>query len=465
MGRKDLENPWLFARTREVQDSPDGYLDLWAREHYKSTIITFGKTIQDILASHGENPIVEKELTIGIFSHTRPNAKKFLRQIKLELESNRLLQEWFPDVLYPNPGAESPKWSEDMGLMVKRRSNAKEMTVEAWGLVDGQPTGAHFDLLVYDDIVTRESVTSPDMIQKTTEAMELSYNLGAHGGKRRFIGTRYHFNDTYRTILERGTAKARIYPATEDGQVDGEPVLLDREVLAEKRRDMGPYTFACQMMQNPKADETQGFKRDWLRYHKSAGTGMNIYILVDPASEKKKGSDYTAFEVVGLGTDLNYYTLELIRDRLNLKERGDVLFRLHRKWRPLGVGYEKYGMQADIEHIKDRMSRETYHFDIIPLGGGMAKNDRIRRLIPLFEQGRWYLPESCFYTDYEGRTKDLVSVFLAEEYDAFPVSVHDDMFDVKARILDEDLGAIFPKAKEMNDRYQSKRKSGSPWAA
>src|SRR5258707_415226 len=49
LGRRDLVHPWLFDRCREVQASPNGHLDLWAREHNKSSIITFGLTIQDIL--------------------------------------------------------------------------------------------------------------------------------------------------------------------------------------------------------------------------------------------------------------------------------------------------------------------------------------------------------------------------------------------------------------------------------
>jgi phage terminase large subunit-like protein len=471
-GRRDMAHEWLLARCKEVQTQPNDCLDLWARGHYKSTIITFGKTIQDILASHGDDPLPEYnglEATFGIFSCTRNIAKGFLRQIMREFEVNELLRTVFRDVIWELPHKDAPKWSENEGIVLKRKSNPKEGTVEAWGVVEGQPTSKHFTHLVFDDLVTIEYVRSPLMIEKTNESLSLADNLGAKGYKKRFIGTRYHFNDTYRDLLKKSDIKSRLHPATKDGTPEGEPVFLSKEELAQKRRNQGPYVFSCQMLLNPVGDETQNFKRDWLRWHKgSDGSSMNRYILVDPANEKKKTSDYTAIEVVGLGADNNYYTLDLIRDRLNLTQRGDLLFQLHKKWRPLNVGYEKYGMQADISYLRERMQRENYNFAITELGGNLAKNDRIKQLIPIFEQGRWYLPESRFYTNYEGKTQDLVDVFLSEEYDAFPVPVHDDMFDCKARILDPEFGAIFPRLfdDERNDRYSRKRKQGhSAWAA
>lgn len=472
LGRHDVERPWLLERCKEIQANPNGHLDLWAREHYKSTIITFAKTIQDILASHGDNPLPEwngREITVGIFSCTRPIAKGFLRQIKREFEANIVLGNLFPDIIWENPHKEAPKWSEDDGLVVKRKSNPKESTIEAWGLVDGQPTSKHFLMRVYDDVVTIDNVRSPDMIAKTTEAWELSTNLGTDGGYERYVGTRYHFNDSYRTILARNAAIPRIYAATEDGKPDGEPVLIAREVLGKKRREMGNYTFACQMLLNPVGDETQGFKRDWLRWHKgSDGSGMNIYIIADPASEKKKNSDYTAIAVIGLSGDNNYYLLDGVRDRLNLTQRANEVFRLHRKWRPLMVGYEKYGMQADIEHLQYRMTRDNYHFSITELAGQMPKNDRIRRLLPIFEAGRFYLPMSLYKTLYDGRTIDIIEQFLSEEYDAFPVPVHDDFIDALARITDEDINPIFPMLSEgdSRDSYAYTSEEGaSAWGA
>lgn len=472
LGRVDAWHQWILDRCREVQNEPNERLDLWSREHYKSTIITFALSIQDILTSHGDSPDPRwngRECTIGIFSVTRPIAKGFLRQIKLELEQNDTLKSLFPDILYQDPKGESPKWSEDDGLIVKRKTNPKEATVEAWGIVDGQPTSKHFLICVYDDLVTDKFVTSPEMIDKTNRAWEMSINLGTEGGHRRYVGTIYHFNDTYRLMKERGAVIPRVYPCTEDGTPQGKPVLKSKAEIEMKYRMMGAYTFASQMLLNPVADTLMGFKREWIRYYPGTdGSTMNIYILVDPANAKKTTSDYTVFMVIGLGTDDNYYIIDMIRDRLSLTERADTLFKLHKKYRQvcrgLRVGYEQYGMQADIQHIQDKQNRENYRFDIQELGGKMPKIDRIKQLQPIFQQHRIWLPDSCFKTDYQGKTQDLVDVFLNQEYDAFPVPVHDDMLDCMARILDEDFGAVFPVSVSHEDAYAaSEEHRGSAW--
>lgn len=455
--RPDIEREWLFARCRGVQSAPDGHLDLWAREHYKSTIITFGLTIQDIL----NNP----EITVGIFSHTRPIAKGFLRQIKREMESNQFLKKLFPDIFWTDAHKEAPKWSEDDGIIVKRRGNPKEATVEAWGIVDGQPTGKHFKLRVYDDVVTVDSVSGPDMIEKTTDRWALSLNLGSDGGRERYIGTRYHFNDTYRVMKDRGI-DVRVFPATDTGTLEGNPVLLSRQRLDEKRRAMGPYIFSSQMLLNPIADDAQGFSEKWLNYldDESDGSGMNTYILVDPASEKKKGSDYTCMLVIGLGQDDNYYWLDGIRDRLNLTERAHKLMELHRRWKPKGVGYEKYGMQSDIEFIRTVQNSQNYRFPITELGGTMPKNDRIRRLVPIFEERRFYIPRIMLRTNYEGKVVDIASAFVHEEYLPFPVGEHDDMLDAMARIEDEKLGKIWPMPEQTREFPNRPARRGG-WAA
>ena len=462
--RKDMLHPWIYERCREVEKDPYGYLDLWAREHYKSTIITFGKTIQDIL--------VDPEMTTGIFSHTRPIAKAFLRQIMRELENNQVLYGAFPDILWGKDIKDAPKWSEDEGIILRRKTNPNEATVEAWGVVDGQPTSKHFRKLLYDDVVVRDSVTNEEMMKKTMEQLEMSYNLGQVGGVRQFVGTRWHWSDAYRTILDRGTAKPRLYPGKEGGEETGKSVYWPEEVHTAKRRDMGPYSYASQILLNPRADALQGFDRSWLRRYKqvemSKWMRMSRYLLVDPASSKKKSSDYTTMGVICLGTDSNYYLADGIRDRLNLTERADRLFNLHRKWKIRHpVRYEKYGMQADIEHIKSRQEQENYRFDIVEVGGQTKKEDRIGRLIPIFEQGRFYIPEHLFYTTYEKVVTDLMHDFVEEEYAPFPVGLHDDFLDMLSRIAEPDLPLIWPKESsekvESQPRFSHRAQSNTAW--
>ena len=437
--RPDADRQWIFDRCREVEQNPDGYLDLWARGHYKSTIVTLALTIQDILN--------DPDVTFGIFSHTRGIAKGFLGQIMRELETNEFLKWAFPDVLWANAKTQAPRWSLDDGIIVQRKGNPKEATIEAWGLVDSQPTSRHFSRLLYDDVVTVESVSTPEQIKKTTFSLELSFNLGSDGGKRRFVGTRYHFGDTYRTIIERKIALPRIHAATDDGTPTGAPVLLSPDEWAQKKIDMGAYVLSCQMLQNPVAGDNQTFKLDWLRTYTTTPntSGLNLYVLVDPANSKKRDNDYTVMLVIGLGRDGNYYLLDGIRSRLNLVERAAALLTLVRRWKPLAVGYQQYGIEADIQHIQYVQEQSNYRFTIKPIHDPTPKPDRIRRLVPIFENGRFWLPVRLLFSDQDGEVVDLVARFRDDEYLAYPVAVHDDMLDDMAGILDPVFAASFPK--------------------
>ena len=352
------------------------------------------------------------------------------------------------------------------GIIVIRDSNPKESTLEGWGLVDSMPTGRHFVGRVYDDVVTEKHSRSTEMIAKATNSWELSLNLGSHGGYSRYVGTRYNYNDVYRTLMQREAAEPRIHVATKDGKVEGEPVLITREALAKKRRTMGAAVFGAQMMQDPKSDTISGFNKDNIRYYDPATfspAGMNLYLLCDPANEKKKSSDYTAMVMIGMGADGNKYLVDGIRDRLGLKERTSALIKFHRFYsnkgcKPHAVGYEKYGKDSDIQHIESQQELDNYRFDITALGGAMAKNDRIRRMIPDTEAGIWYLPRHLFKTDYQGRQYDLVEYLINEELDPFPVAMgHDDLLDVISRIYDEDLNVVAPRQVETYNKPQRKR--------
>lgn len=462
--RKDALHPWLYARCREVEAGTDGYLDLWAREHYKSTIITFTGIIQEVLK--------DPDITIGIFSHTKPIARKFLVQIKEELETNRELQRTYPDVLYADPKNQSPRWSEEKGIVVKRSANPRESTVEAHGLVDGQPTSSHFRLRVYDDVVTLESVSTPDQVKKTTYAWSLSDNLGARGadGQSRawHIGTRYSFADTYQDIIDRKALMPRLHAATKNGLPDGEPVFLTPAAWADKRTKQGPAIIASQMLQNPAAGNEAMFRKEWLSFAEVRPATLNVYILCDPASSRKKNSDNTAIAVIGYDAAHNKYLLDGYQHKMNLAERWTAISQLRRHWlnmpgvQMVRVGYERYGMQSDLEYFEEKMLASKNAFEIVELAwpreGPGSKYDRIQRLAPDFIQRKFFLAAVVesetsaqrkvreagqgyrIFTptrrrDHENNIYSLNKMFI-ETYLLYPFVGHEDLLDAVSRIYD-----------------------------
>lgn len=489
--RKDLEREWLFQRCREVQANPNGYLDLWARDHYKSTIITFGQTIREILN--------DPEITISFFSHTRPIAKGFLKQVMRELSTNEMLKLLFPDVLWADPEKEAPKWSEDDGIIVKRKTNPKEATLEAWGLVEGQPTSKHFKLRVYDDVVTRENVTTPEQIKKTTEAWELSNNLGMDGGWERYIGTRYSLHDTYSEMIKRSAVKPRIHPATHNGKMDGKPVFFSNETWEDKKKKQSRKTIAAQLLQNPLADEDATFQPLWLRSWEIRPRTINVYILGDPNRKIGSTNDNCSFSVIAIGSTGVKYLVDGYCHQMTQSQRWTALRDLYAFWGKMPgvmsvyVGYEKYGAEQDLDYFEERQKEERIPFPIEELSwtreravGEQSKRMRIERLEPDFRNGRfllplavlhnskpctWYVdrdPESKTYqnviyrevegltklqkhvieagspelickaikrVDENGRTYDVTQKFI-EEYLYFPFGEYKDSLDAASRVYD-----------------------------
>jgi phage terminase large subunit-like protein len=225
----------------------------------------------------------------------------------------------------------------------------------------------------------------------------------------------------------------------EVGRAAGErlwPEWYTDDMVSLAKRD--PRVWSALYQQEPRPGEGGEFRREWLRYYGDckAGAGMNKILLVDPASGKRATNDYTSMWIIGLSPDSNYYVLDMVRDRLNLSERAEKVFSLHRKWKPYQVRYERYGMMADIEHMESCMDRENYRFKITEVGGGLKKEDRIRRTLPMFQDAKFYLPNTFWYTRTDGIVYDLVDEFINQEYLAFPVGRHDDMMDGLARIAE-----------------------------
>lgn len=230
------------------------------------------------------------------------------------------------------------------------------------------------------------------------------------------------------------------------GRQPGEALVPERfsaQALDLKRISVGSREWLSLYQQTPPAEGGGEFRREFLKYYdqgqfneRGHAWSMNRYILVDPARTLKRTSDYTAMLVIGLGADNNYYLLDAVYDKLNLRERGARLIELHRKWQPLGVGYKKTGFEGDIDYLTEAQSLENYRFPVTPLPDGGDKNGRIRKLLPDFEAGRWWLPGTMWRTGYDFKSQDLIEIFVHTEYLPWPAGRHDDWLDCMAAIKD-----------------------------
>jgi hypothetical protein len=489
LNRIDGIHPWIYDRAREIEIEPDGHLDLWSRYHYKSSLATFAGAIQEAL--------VDPETRICIFSNNKSLARPFLQQIKDELEGNEALKKTYADALYQNPRVESSMWSLDNGLIIRRQGNFREATFEAHGLIDALPTGKHFPFLFYDDIITERNVTNPEQIAKATERTELSFPIGiGEKTRRRMVGTRYHYADSYGQLIENGVAKPRLHPATDDGTLEGSPVFLSAEAWETAKKEMRS-TIAAQFLQNPIAGRENMFRTSWLRPYWVRPSMMNVYIMGDPSRGRSATSDRTALVVIGIDPNSNKYLLDGYCHRMPLSERWKRLSELHKRWstmpgvQTVSVGYERFGQQSDDEYFAEQMRVDGHHFSITELNwtgqvGRESKKFRVERLEPDFRLGGFFIParvwhpsaadgaksaawsvdegsEQINYRPYpnlhreerrvqqagehwrlmqplrrkneDGKLYDLVREFFLE-FAFFPFSAHDDLIDAMSRVYD-----------------------------
>lgn len=331
--------------------------------------------------------------------------------------------------------------------------------------VGGSVVGRRSDLLVLDDVVrSKEDVESETMRDKVWDWYNADILTRLKPDARQiFVNTRWHMDDLTGRILDRygkdwSVLHIEMENTREDdplGRAIGErlwPEWFTEEMVERAKLDI--VTWNALYQGNPVPDGGGEFKKSWVEYYDNPPPKNKLatMMLVDPATQVKKRSDYTAIWIIGIGGDENYYVLDIVRDKLNLSDRVDLIFKLHKKWRPRVVRYERYAMQTDIEHLKSEMDRRVYRFKIqeITRSGRIKKEDRIRRLIPTFKDGHIIFPRELMYTDYSGRTQDLVRIFIEEEMATFPVARHDDLIDALSQLSEP--GLVVPRFIEEEER-------------
>ena len=412
------------------------------RGSFKSSVVTIGLPLW-LLA---DNP----DLRILIDNEVYSNSKAFLSEIKGHLENPDVL-EIFPQ-LEPNKRINNG-WTEDSVILKARVRHRKEPNISCAG-ADNTKVGMHYDVIIMDDIVSTKNVTTPEQIKQIIDHYRLVLSLLEPGGLLIIIGTRYHVGDLYGHIIDNEPSFTKlIRPALDDKGDLYFPSRLTRDFLKEQREAQGSYIFECQYMLNPMAEDNVDFKKSWLQYYDGSyqdgkltvtwcsnpdiqtpfTVPVNVFTTVDPASSKKKSSDFTCSVTNAVTPDNKWFILNMVRDKLNPTERVNLVFDLHRKYKAIKTGYETVGFQeSDRFYIKQRMFNENYFFALEELKTHQQrKEDRIRAMIPRWENLQVFLPRQITHKTYEGKVENMVLQF-EDEFLFFPGSKHDDLLDAMA---------------------------------
>jgi len=374
------------------------------------------------------------------------------------------------------------------GSLNKTKAAAENFRTNAGGEyfavgVGGTPIGKGADVYIIDDPIRNRADVESAQQREQMKSWYSSAVLSRLEGQAGIIlmHQRWHEDDLAGYLLREYASDGwRVvhFPALieteEDKEIDylgreiGEalvPELHSTEKLIRLRDTMQARDWLSMYQGQPRAIDGDEFTVDMLqRYEQQpmmVRQGLNVYIIVDPADSQSKTADYTAMTVLGLGGDGNFYILDMVREKLDLKGRARTLIDLHRKWRPLSVYYESYGAGADIDHILHVQGEQNYRFPIQKIGNNakLKKTERIRRLIPDMLNSRWHCPDELIKTDKDGKQYQPIEDMIEEEMLAFPYPKHDDALDSISRIYD--IPVLWPSS----DRRIKNRVSQvvSPW--
>ena len=419
----------------DVQENKWNKLWVISREFLKSTIITEASTLWEIIKDPNQ--------TYCIYSYKVEMAMKFLAVIKSWIENNQLLRAIWPDVFWDNPAlgyVDMPngvrkRWAwTASAIEVKRTIESKEKTIEVAGVLGSSKTGAHFSRQIFDDTETQKNVETPDAIEKLLQQTLMAFNTGQTDHLEYcFVGTFYERADVYYRMIKEGIFKQSVIQPCVD--MDGYPIYFSAEKLEEKYKLMGPTVFATQMMCDPSFNSTSAFKAEWVHRWNPKPDGLNIYLVVDPASGKTgRRHDYTVIIAFGIDSLNNMMVLDMIRDKIGLEKKFITLTSFIRQYQPIRIYYEQVSMQQDIGSLEMLMDKYNTRFAITPFSPIKwgDKDARIEKLMNKFEMGQVWLPSVCMHINYEGRQEDMIKSFYMEEYLGYPGIPHNDGLDCLA---------------------------------
>lgn len=428
-----VSTPWFHHAWYDAMDDPtlERVFIMGPRFHAKtSTILTYVTRV--ICEDH--------HLRVGILSQTDGLAKHFLAEVKHELQSNMELRETY------NGGHSfvGDTWNAHQIVLNDAREGPRGITgkdVTMFSVSRGaQITGYHCDLLIIDDLESKESTDSDTMRQNTREwwAREVT-PVVVPGGKMIATGTRKHWDDIYSYWLKPDSGWTVIDLVKSVYMDDGTPIwkeMWDVQALEHKKREMDAQDLLAwpqEFLNSPRPAETQMFYPDrWPKYDR-APWGMEVLQFWDLAISEKTTADWTVGWTIGVDDKSNVYLLEQRRGHWDFNRTLAEIADMGNAWsKPdasghlAAIGIEQVAYQAAA--VQEALRRTM--LPIVPVVPDKDKVVRARLLEARAAAGKVLRPVTKLESGFEQDPAWWLE-FAAEAL-YFPAGSHDDQIDALA---------------------------------
>lgn len=429
-------------------DSPGKFsfkskLVLWPRGSFKSQVFNVGQAAWLIAR--------DPNLRILITSETGRQAIKFSKEIMKIVSS-----EWFKELFGDHTQGEWKPGSGTFTSSLRTRRGIKDPTLASAGVGEVQ-TGAHWDVIFYDDICSQENTKTPESIESLwdwfgeTQA-QLDPGILAPdgvtiwGGLSFMIGTLHHYSDIYCRVLkdhellqEFDVSKhAWADPIVDPGGTQQTtlffPNRLTRKFVATQKKKLAPRLYACFYENRPTTGEQQLFRPEYFRCIPDSNVPQSIwtYILSDfafIADERRKGkADRTVFWVVALDCNRVAYVLDVVIGRWKPSDSVRIACDLWNRysWANLkGLTVEKTVYNELLLSVFEEVKRQTFVVPrIIPIGG---RTQEIKEMRIEAAEPRWRAGDIYFLDSLRDNWRKWKPMF--DEMTEWPFSSHDDVPD------------------------------------
>ena len=144
--------------------------------------------------------LLKPETRLLIARKTDTLAAQLVLAIQKLFESNAVLRLWL-NARYGTPDVKTKEWSQERTVFSFKKQVTVQPSITAAG-VSSSLTGAHFDLIWCDDIVTRADRLSGAERFMTQSFFRECFNLLEPNGSLILTGTPWHEQDLFSTLVE-----------------------------------------------------------------------------------------------------------------------------------------------------------------------------------------------------------------------------------------------------------------------